>query len=197
MRAAAFLAADLGLEVTLIDPEVNPGGVCLYRGCIPSKALLHAAKVIHEAAEAERFGVSYQKPEIDLDKLRAGKDKVVKRLTGGLGQLAKQRKVQVVTGVGFLIIGLLKTYVTRTSRWKGILETLLLGAIAAAVDLGVVNEMTDERDPCTFERLQQLRLVIRQLTKFLERVADLRRSALRLPGCGRSESGDPHELAVL
>jgi len=95
---AAFRAADLGLEVTIIDPEADPGGVCLYRGCIPSKALLHAAKVITEAEEASRFGVSFEKPAIDLDKLRGWKDDVVGKLVGGLGQLAKQRKVKHVRG---------------------------------------------------------------------------------------------------
>jgi len=95
---AAFRAADLGLDVTIIDPEANPGGVCLYRGCIPSKALLHAAKVITEAEEASRFGVSFEKPAIDLGKLRGWKDDVVGKLVGGLGQLAKQRKIKHVRG---------------------------------------------------------------------------------------------------
>ena len=94
----AFLAADLGLEVTLIDPEENPGGVCLYRGCIPSKALLHAAKVITEADHASNFGVQFKSPKIDLDKLRGWKDKVVQKLVGGLGQLAGQRKIMYVRG---------------------------------------------------------------------------------------------------
>jgi dihydrolipoamide dehydrogenase len=95
---AAFMAADLGLEVTIIDPEENPGGVCLYRGCIPSKALLHAAKVITEAEESSRFGITFEKPAIDIDKLRAWKDDVVGKLVGGLGQLAKQRKVKYIRG---------------------------------------------------------------------------------------------------
>lgn len=95
---AAFRAADLGLDVTIIDPEADPGGVCLYRGCIPSKALLHAAKVITEAEEASRFGVSFEKPGIDLDKLRGWKDDVVGKLVGGLGQLAKQRKIRYIRG---------------------------------------------------------------------------------------------------
>ena len=67
---AAFKAADLGLDVTLIDEEVNPGGVCLYRGCIPSKALLHIAKLLNEAKEAEKWGVKFAAPELDLDRLR-------------------------------------------------------------------------------------------------------------------------------
>jgi dihydrolipoamide dehydrogenase len=96
--AAAFLAADLGMAVTLIDPEANPGGVCLYRGCIPSKALLHVAKLIHEAREAAAWGVRFASPEIDLDRLRAWKGEVVGRLTSGLGQLVKQRKIRTIQG---------------------------------------------------------------------------------------------------
>ena len=96
--AAAFRAADLGLEVTLIDPEKNPGGVCLYRGCIPSKALLHVAKLIYETRESHKWGISYREPEIDLDKLRGWKNSVVQKLTGGLGQLNKQRKVSYIQG---------------------------------------------------------------------------------------------------
>src|SRR5918996_3360244 len=72
--AAAFRAADLGLEVTMVDAEERLGGVCLLRGCIPSKALLHAARVIAEAREAERFGVTFGAPDVDLERLRAWKD---------------------------------------------------------------------------------------------------------------------------
>jgi len=96
--AAAFLAADLGMNVTLIDPEANPGGVCLYRGCIPSKALLHVAKLIDEAHHASNWGVEYSDPKIDLPHLRSWKEGVVKKLTGGLGQLSKQRKVEYIQG---------------------------------------------------------------------------------------------------
>jgi dihydrolipoamide dehydrogenase len=96
---AAFRAADLGKRVILIERYDALGGVCLNVGCIPSKALLHAADVINEAAELAEMGVTFAKPKIDLDKLRAGKDKVVERLTGGLKALAKQRKVEVVHGV--------------------------------------------------------------------------------------------------
>ena len=96
--AAAFLAADLGLDVTLIDKEKNPGGVCLYRGCIPSKALLHAARVINESKEAKNFGIEFGDPKIDLDKLRDWKNDVVGKLTGGLGVLSKQRKINFVRG---------------------------------------------------------------------------------------------------
>src|SRR5213082_1901642 len=87
--AAAFLAADLGMNVTLIDAEKNPGGVCLYRGCIPSKALLHVAKLLDESRHAKAWGIDFAEPKIDLNKLRAFKDNVVKRLTNGTGQLVK------------------------------------------------------------------------------------------------------------
>ena len=96
--AAAFLAADLGMTVTLIDPELNPGGVCLYRGCIPSKALLHVAKLLEESHQAKDWGVEFAAPKIDLARLRSWKENVVKKLTGGLGILSKQRKVHYVQG---------------------------------------------------------------------------------------------------
>lgn len=96
--AAAFLAADLGMTVTLIDPEVNPGGVCLYRGCIPSKALLHVAKLIEESEQAKDWGIEFAAPKIDLARLRSWKEGVVKKLTGGLGILSKQRKVTYIQG---------------------------------------------------------------------------------------------------
>jgi len=96
--AAAFLAADLGMSATLIDPEVNPGGVCLYRGCIPSKALLHVAKLLEESHQAKDWGIDFAAPKIDLARLRSWKENVVKKLTGGLGVLSKQRKVHYVQG---------------------------------------------------------------------------------------------------
>jgi len=96
--AAAFLAADLGMNVTLIDPEAYPGGVCLYRGCIPSKALLHVAKLLEETLQAKNWGIYFPSPTIDLARLRSWKEGVVAKLTGGLGQLSKQRKVQYVQG---------------------------------------------------------------------------------------------------
>jgi dihydrolipoamide dehydrogenase len=96
--AAAFLAADLGMSVTLIDPELNPGGVCLYRGCIPSKALLHVAKLLEESHQAKDWGIEFAAPTIDLARLRSWKENVVKKLTGGLGILSKQRKVKYVQG---------------------------------------------------------------------------------------------------
>src|SRR6187549_2218666 len=96
--AAAFYAADLGMQVALVDPDVNPGGVCLYRGCIPSKALLHVADVLNEARHAEAWGITFGAPAIDIEKLRAFKNKVVNQLTGGLGQLSKQRKITYIQG---------------------------------------------------------------------------------------------------
>jgi len=96
--AAAFYAADLGMQVALIDPAVNPGGVCLYRGCIPSKALLHVAEVLNDARHAEAWGIAFGAPKIDIDRLRGFKTKVVNQLTGGLGQLSKQRKITYIQG---------------------------------------------------------------------------------------------------
>ena len=96
--AAAFYAADLGMQVALIDEEANPGGVCLYRGCIPSKALLHVAKVIDEARHAGAWGVTFAEPTIDIDRLRSFKQGVVDKLTGGVGQVARLRKVKFLQG---------------------------------------------------------------------------------------------------
>lgn len=98
---AAFLAAELGFDVTLIDEREHPGGVCLYDGCIPSKALLHAAGVIHDAREAERIGIAFGEPNIDVAQLREWKDReVVRKMTSGLSQIARARKVRYVRGRG-------------------------------------------------------------------------------------------------
>ena len=97
---AAFRAADLGLRVTLVDRWPTLGGVCLNVGCIPSKALLHAARVLDEAQQMAAHGISFGKPEIDVARLRAWKASVVKKLTGGLAMLARQRQVEVLRGVG-------------------------------------------------------------------------------------------------
>ena len=96
--AAAFMAADLGLDVTLVDLDPNPGGTCLYRGCIPSKTLLHAAKILNEAREAEHWGITFAPPKIDLDKLRSATEGVVNQMTNGLGQLSSARKIRFVQG---------------------------------------------------------------------------------------------------
>jgi len=121
---AAFKAAELGLTVTLIDPAINPGGVCLYRGCIPSKALLHVAKLVNETHESAAIGVTFARPEIDIDRVRAWKDEVIGKLTGGLGQKVIQKKL---------------TYVRGTARLKDA-HTL----VVTAHD-GTVGEMTFEK----------------------------------------------------
>jgi len=96
--AAAYLASDLGMQVTLINLDKNPGGVCLYKGCIPSKALLHVAKLINETEDAKKWGIEFGKPKIDLDKLRNWKDSVVEKLTSGVGLVGRQRKINFVQG---------------------------------------------------------------------------------------------------
>ena len=96
--ACAFRAADLGRKVVMVDPRATLGGVCLNEGCIPSKALLHAAQIIREAHEMGDWGVGFSKPKIDLDKLRGKKDDIVGTLTGGLTGLAKRRKVKTIKG---------------------------------------------------------------------------------------------------
>jgi dihydrolipoamide dehydrogenase len=95
---AAFYALDLGMSVTMVDDERNPGGVCLYRGCIPSKAFLHLAKLIRETREAEHWGLKYVEPEIDIERMRQWKQSVVDKLTKGLGMLGKKRKLDHVQG---------------------------------------------------------------------------------------------------
>ncbi len=96
--AAAFLAADLGMEVTLVDRDERLGGTCLLRGCIPSKALLHVGRVLSESREMAEWGIQFTPPKIDIDALRARKDKVIATLTGGLATLARRRNVTVVHG---------------------------------------------------------------------------------------------------
>jgi len=96
--AAAFLAADLGMDVTIVEKDPRLGGTCLLRGCIPSKALLHVGRVVAEAREMEEWGVRFGTPTVDIDAVRARKEKVIAALTGGLGQLARRRNVNVVQG---------------------------------------------------------------------------------------------------
>ena len=97
---AAFRAADLGLKTVLVERHERLGGVCLNVGCIPSKSLLHIARVLSDVEESAKYGITFGKPEIDIDALRSWKDSVVGKLTGGLTGLAKQRKVEVVRGTG-------------------------------------------------------------------------------------------------
>ncbi|HBK74512.1 MAG TPA: dihydrolipoyl dehydrogenase [Planctomycetaceae bacterium] len=96
--AAAFMAADLGMEVTLVEKDTRLGGTCLLRGCIPSKALLHVGRVVAEVREMQDWGVHFSAPKIDIDAVRSRKEKVIGDLTGGLAQLAKRRNVQIVQG---------------------------------------------------------------------------------------------------
>ena len=126
--AAAFYAADLGMQVTLIGEEKNPGGVCLYKGCIPSKALLHVAKVIDEAHHATDWGVSFGEPKIDVDQLRAYKNRVVEKLTSGTGQVAKLRKVNYLQGRASIVDA--KTL--RVQRVDGGEETVSVDAVILA-----------------------------------------------------------------
>lgn len=100
---AAFDAADHGMQVTLVDADAKLGGVCLNRGCIPSKALLHVAKIINESHEASEWGLTFEKPQIDLDKLRGWKESVINKLTGGINELARARKVNVVHARGSFV----------------------------------------------------------------------------------------------
>lgn len=100
---AAFRAADLDKQVVLVDRDASLGGVCLNRGCIPSKAFLHLAKVLEESQEVAEFGITFSKPVLDIDKIRNWKNSVVTRLTRGIGQMAKARKINVITGTGKFI----------------------------------------------------------------------------------------------
>src|SRR5579863_1935388 len=93
---AAFACADHGMQVTLVNAEEKPGGVCLHRGCIPSKALLHVARLIQESRESAHWGVTFAAPKIDVDKLRGFKNSVVEKLVGGVGQLCQARGVAYV-----------------------------------------------------------------------------------------------------
>ena len=121
--AAAFMAADLGLSVTLIDLDLNPGGVCLYRGCIPSKALLHVAKLLHEVRAAATMGLDFGEPKINLDQLRAWKNQVIAQMTRGLGQLSKQRKITYIQGRARLL-GPTKIEIDQIDRAEGDQATL-------------------------------------------------------------------------
>jgi dihydrolipoamide dehydrogenase len=95
---AAFHAADRGIEVTLVDPEPNPGGVCLYRGCVPSKVLLHVTAFLHQVEQSAAWGVQLDEPQIDVKKLQAWKNSVVENLTRGVGALTRQRKINYIRG---------------------------------------------------------------------------------------------------
>jgi dihydrolipoamide dehydrogenase len=142
--AAAFYAADLGLSVALVDTEPNPGGVCVYRGCIPSKALLHIAKLVDESRHAKAWGVEFAEPKIDLDKLRDFKNNVVKRLTSGTGQLGKARKVTYIQGFASMV----DAHTLSIARTDGTQETLTFEhAILALGSTPAVPPMLKVDDP--------------------------------------------------
>ncbi len=142
--AAAFYAADLGLSVALVDTEPNPGGVCVYRGCIPSKALLHVAKLVDESRHAKAWGVEFAEPKIDLDKLREFKNGVVKRLTSGTGQLGKARKVNYIQGFASVV----DAHTLSIKRVDGTEETLTFEhAILALGSTPAVPPMLKVDDP--------------------------------------------------
>ncbi|HKL31759.1 MAG TPA: dihydrolipoyl dehydrogenase [Tangfeifania sp.] len=140
---AAFMAADLGLEVTLIDPEINPGGVCLYRGCIPTKALLHLSKIKTDAEEASDMGIKFTSAEVDVDKIRNWKDKVVKKLTGGLGQLVKAHKITYLKGMAkFLDSKTLEVDLADEGKKKISFENVIIATGASPIQLP--NIKTDD-----------------------------------------------------
>jgi dihydrolipoamide dehydrogenase len=142
--AAAFLGADLGLSVAIIDPEINPGGVCVYRGCIPSKALLHVADVIDESRLAKGWGVEFGEPKVDLAKLREFKNNVVKRLTSGTGQLVKHRKINYIQGLAEIA----DPHTLRVKKADGTQDTLTFEhAILATGSLPAIPPMLKVDDP--------------------------------------------------
>jgi dihydrolipoamide dehydrogenase len=142
--AAAFQAANLDLSVTLIDPKPDPGGVCLFHGCIPTKALLHLANVKDESAKAAEWGLTFTGVKVDIDKVRAWKQSVVKQLTGGLGQLAKARKVEYLQGKAIITGKNSLEYTPVEGEKKEILfENLIIatGASSAAIPGIAFDEM--------------------------------------------------------
>jgi len=137
---AAFRAADLGKKVILIERYESLGGVCLNVGCIPSKALLHAAKVLDEAHEMSEFGIDFGKPKIDTKKLRDWKNKIVGKLTGGLKMLSKQRKVEVLQGVGKFISNKQIEVETKTGKQVVSFDNAIIAAGSRPVKLPFLPE---------------------------------------------------------
>lgn len=163
--AAAFHAADLGLKVTLIDPEANPGGVCLYRGCIPSKALLHVAKIKQEAMQAAEWGIEFESPKIDLKKLRKWKDSVVKKLTGGLGQLSKSKKIDYIKGTAeFISDKKIKVNLAEEDPYELEFENLILATGSVNFSLPGIEidhkKVIDSKDALDLKEIPKSMLVI-------------------------------------
>lgn len=160
---AAFRAADLGKKVVLVERYDNIGGVCLNVGCIPSKALLHAAKVLEEAHEMAANGIEFGKPKIDSQKLRDWKNKVVSKLTGGLKMLAKQRKVEIVHGVGKFISAHEVEVQTKESKKVIRFENAIIAAGSRPVKLPFLPEdprIIDSTGALELEQTQGKMLVI-------------------------------------
>ncbi len=152
---AAFAAADLGMQVTLINDDIQPGGVCLHRGCIPSKALLHVAKLIRETQESHAWGVTFEKPTIDLQKLREFKAGIVNKLTGGIGALCKARGVNLIRGRGEL----LSSNSVQVKTHEGAIETISFDhAIVATGSRPTVPPIFDVNDPRVMDSRAALQL---------------------------------------
>ncbi len=125
--SAGFTCADLGLETVIIDTEANPGGTCLYKGCIPTKTLLHIAHTIQSAKEAKSFGVHFSDPQIDLNNLRKSVREVVSYLTGGLGKLSQLRGIQYIEGrASFLDSNTLEVFLNDGKEFKVIAEKIII-----------------------------------------------------------------------
>lgn len=162
---AAFMAADLGLSVTLIDPEINPGGVCLYRGCIPTKALLHLAKIKTDAEHAHEMGIDFKVLKINLEKVRNWKDSVVKKLTGGLGQLVKARKINYIKGTAqFLDSNTLKIKEDGGSEKKITFKNVIISTGAKPVQLPNIDSsnplIMNSADSLDLEDIPEKMLVV-------------------------------------
>src|SRR5258705_13586256 len=162
--AAAFYAADHGKKVILVEQDKRLGGVCLNRGCIPSKALLHATKLIVEARESGHRGISFGEPQIQLDKLRSWKDGILQKLSGGIAQIAKMRGVQIVYGRGYLEDSATLRVETESGQQfikfeKAILAVGSKSAMPRAFDLGNPRVMTS-REALEIEEIPQELLVV-------------------------------------
>jgi dihydrolipoamide dehydrogenase len=162
--AAAFYAADLGKKVILVEQDKRLGGVCLNRGCIPSKALLHATKLIVEARDSVHRGINFGEPQIQLDKLRAWKDAILQKLSGGIAQIAKMRGVQIVSGRGYLEDSSTLRVETESGQQfikfeKAILAVGSKSAMPKAFDLGNPRIMTS-REALEIEEIPQELLVV-------------------------------------
>ncbi|WP_300441193.1 dihydrolipoyl dehydrogenase [Christiangramia sp.] len=163
--AAAFRAADLGLKVTLIDPEANPGGVCLYRGCIPSKALLHIAKVKQEAMKAAEWGIEFKEPKIEVKKIQKWKKGVVKKLTKGLGKLAEGKNIKYIkASARFISESELKIQPAKGEAYKVKFENLILATGSVNMELPNIEidheKVIDSKDALDLNNIPKTMLVI-------------------------------------